>query len=146
MKHRIFLLLALAVLPLLVGCPGNRTIDKQANDALWAWVEQNDAAGWEIVGFPGTTYTNIIVDHEFRPTKLNIAIKGDEVNPYHQRNLLEMIAREWRNKYPANLKPRFPLRVTFYDMEINRDKELGYTDIDQDGNPDTHHGQTQDVM
>jgi len=146
MKMRIFLLLTLIMVPLLVGCPGNRTLDREANEKVWAWVMQNDTEGWSIMGFPDTTYTNIVVDHEFKPTKLNIAIKGDEVNPYHQRNMLEMVAREWQNSYPANMKPKFNLRVTFYDMEMVRDHELGYTEIDEDGNPETHHGRTQDII
>ncbi len=145
MNRLVVLLLVLVAVPLLLGCPGNRKIDHEANEALWQWVQEQDTNGWVIPGYD-VDYRNIVVDHEFKPTRFNIAIKGDEVNPLHQRNLLDMIAMEWRNKYPANMRPRFNLRVTMYDMEINRDNELGYTEIDQDGNPETHHHRTQDVI
>jgi len=141
--------MALLFLPvfvlLIVGCPGNRAIDREANDALWAWIQEQDTNGWQITGY-NTNYTNVVVAHEFRPTRLNLAIKGDSVNPWHQRNMLGDIAKAWQGMYPANMKPRFNLRVTLYDQEINNDKELGWCEIDQDGNVDTHHGLTQDVM
>jgi hypothetical protein len=146
MYRRIVLLILLVVLPVLVGCPGNRSIDKEANEAMWEWVEQQDQNGWHIGGFEEANYTNIIVDHQFRPTQLKIAITGDAVNPYHQRNLLGDLAMKWRDMYPANMRPRFNLRVTLYDMQMDRDHELGWCEIDQDGNIDTHHHRTQDVM
>ena len=146
MERRIFLILLLMTIPVLVGCPGNRAMDREANEKLWAWVEDQDATRWDIIGAPQTNYTNLILDHEFRPTKLKIAIDGDAINPIHQRNMLEQVARKWRNCYAANLRPRFNLRVEFYDKEINRDNDLGWTEIDQDGNVDTHHSKTQDVM
>ena len=147
MKIRI-ILLAITILATaaLVGCPGNRQIDKDANEALWAWVMDKDTHGWEIDGFPGTNYKNVVVDHLFKPTRLQLVIKGDEVNPYHQRNMIEMIVREWRNKYPANLRPRFNLKVELYDLELNKDKNLGWTEIDTDGNVETHHSKTQDMI
>ncbi len=146
MRNKLPLGLLFAMMLLVVGCPGNRTLDKKANEKLWAWVEQQDSTRWDIIGAPQTNYNHIIVAHEFRPTRLNVAIKADEVNPYHQRNLLEQIAREWQKSYPANLKPRFKLKVELFDTEINNDKSLGWTEIDQDANVDTHHGKTQDKM
>jgi len=144
--HRRFILLAILVLvPILLGCPGNRSIDHEANEALWEWIQEQDANGWNVAGFEAT-YTDIVVDHEFRPTRLQLAINGDAVNPYHQRNLLGQIAQQWQNMYPANMRPRFNLRVELYNREISNDTDLGYCEIDRDGNIDTHHGATQDVM
>ena len=60
--------------------------------------------------------------------------------------MIEMIVREWRNKYPANLRPRFNLKVELYDLEISGDKNLGWTEIDSDGNVETHHSKTQDMI
>jgi len=145
MYRRLTLLVLLILVPVLIGCPGNRSIDKKANEALWEWMEQQDQNGWDISGWD-TSYTNIIVEHEFRPTQLKLAITGDAVNPYHQRNLLGDLARKWREMYPANMRPRFNLRVTLYNMEINHDYELGWCEIDQDGNIETHHALTQDVL
>jgi hypothetical protein len=145
MRKRVVMILLLLVLPMIVGCPGNRPMDKEASDALWAWVEQQDSTRWDIVGAPNTNYNHVIIDHRFRPTKLDIAINGDAVNPIHQRNMLEQIARQWRNSYPANLRPRFNLRVEIYNKEISKATELGYTEVDTDGNVDTHHSATQDV-
>ena len=81
MKIRI-ILLAITILATaaLVGCPGNRQIDKDANEAIWAWVMDKDTNGWEIAGFPGTSYTGVVIDHVFKPTRLQLVIKGDEVN------------------------------------------------------------------
>ncbi len=147
MKRRIFLLLLIITcVGFLLGCPGNRQLDRDANEALWAWVEEQDSTRWEIIGADNTNYSNLVVDHLFKPTRLQIAIDSDAINPIHQRNMLEQIAREWRNKYPANLRPRFNLRVEMFDKEINRDYDLGWTEIDTDGNVDTHHAKTQDVM
>jgi len=148
MRKYFGVILVLFSLPLLLGCPGNTSEDKKAGEALWAWVQQSDTNGWVITGYAKSTnpYKNVVVDHRWRPTKFEIAIKGDSVNPYHQRNMLEDIARQWRDKYPANMRPRFVLRVEMYNMKISKDSELGYTEIDKDGSVDTHHSKTQDVM
>jgi hypothetical protein len=145
MQRSITIAFLFLVVPLLVGCPGNRALDREANEALWAWVEQQDTNGWNITGY-ATNYQNIVVAHEFKPTRLSIAIQADRVNPLHQRNMMDMIAMQWRNFYPANMRPRFNLRVMLYDTEINRDKELGWSEIDRDGNVETHHAKTQDIM
>ena len=145
MKNRVALILMLIAIPLILGCPGNRRLDKECNDKLTAWIQEQDTNGWHITGFE-TNYTNIVVTYEFRPTKLDIAIKGDSVNPLHQRNLMDDLARKWWGEYPANLRPRFNLRVTMYDLEINGDNELGWSEIDQDGTVETHHMKTGDVM
>ena len=147
MKSRIFLLLLIILsAAILVGCPGNRQLDKDANDLLWAWIEEQDANGWEIMGYGQTDYKNVVVDHVVKPTRLEMAIEGDMVNPYHQRNMIETIVHKWRDCYPANLRPRFNLRLELYDQEINRDRDLGWTEIDTDGNVDTHHSKTQDII
>jgi hypothetical protein len=147
MKKILGLVMIALILPFLVGCPGNSGTDKKAADDLWAWVSQQDKDGWVITGFANNKpYTNIIVDHKWRPTKFELAIKGDEVNPYHQRNMIEDIARKWQSFYPANMKPRFNMRVEIYNLKISSDSELGYTEIDKDGTVKTHHSKTQDVL
>ena len=147
MKSRIFLLaITIIAAAVLVGCPGNRQLDKNANEALWAWVMEQDTNGWVITGFTDTNYKGVVIDHLFKPTRLQLVIKGDSVNPYHQRNMIEMIARKWRECYPANLRPRFNLKVELYDLELNRDKNLGWSEIDTDGNVETHHSKTQDII
>ncbi len=148
MTRRLALLLMLLIIPALLGCPGNTRLDKEAQGKLWEWILEQDEAGWAIMGYPGTEliYKDMILDHRFRPTRLDIAINGEEMNPYHQRNWIEQIVREWRNKYPANLRPRFNLKVYLYNGEINNDNELGFTEIDTNGTVDTHHGKTHDVM
>ncbi len=146
MRQSIFLLLLVIVIPMLIGCPGNRAIDREAADKLWTWVEEQDSTRWDVVGAPQTNYSGLIVDHQFKYNKLMIALDSDAINPIHQRNLLEQIARQWRNSYAANLRPRFNLRVEFYNKEINKNFDLGWTEIDTDGNVDTHHSKTQDVI
>ncbi len=143
----LLLLLFMVVLPLL-GCPGNTARDKEAQATLWAWIEEREEAGWEIIGYPGTAdiYKNMILEHNFRPTRLDIAINTLDMNPYHQRNWIEQIAVAWRDQYPANMTPRFTMRVTLYDATISNDNELGFTEISNDGRVVTHHGKTQDVM
>jgi hypothetical protein len=146
MRKYIGVLIVLLVLPMLVGCPGNSGTDKKAADDLWAWIQQQDQNGWTITGFPQSSYKNIVVDHRFRPTRFDMAINGDAVNPYHQRNMLEDIARKWVEQYPANMRPRFVLRVEMYNNKISKDTELGYTEIDKDGTVETHHSKTQDMI
>ena len=142
------LLTAIALLFLLMalGCPGNSRRDVEYRDELWNWILTQDTNGWEVTGWPEIHPVGVVVDHNFRPARLEIAIKGDDVNPYVQRNMIEDIARHWRDEYPINLQPRFELLVYMYNMEISHDKELGFTAIDKDGNVDTHHPKTQDVM
>lgn len=145
-KKASLLALILLVLPSLIGCPGNTGRDREMQAQLWTQIETWDAQGWEIPGWPDVHPMGIVTDHKFRPTRLDIAIKGDDVNPYHQRNMLEGIVRYWQNLYPINLRPRFELRVYLYDVTISNDRELGFTIIDQDGNVETHHGKTQDIV
>jgi hypothetical protein len=133
----------------LLGCPGTRKIDLEAREKLWTWMEEQDANGWNITGYPDKAgyYKNIIATHRFRQAPvLDVAIKGDEVNPYHQRNWMVDIARKWWNLYPANMRPRFNLRVNLYDTEISHDMELGFVEVDKDGNFEPHHFKTGDVM
>jgi hypothetical protein len=146
MKKYIGVLIVLLVLPMLVGCPGNTGTDKKAADDLWAWVQEKDTNGWTISGFPQSSYKGIVKEHRWRPTKFELAIDGDAVNPYHQRNMLEDIAREWVALYPANARPRFVLRVEIFNKKISKDSELGYTEIDKDGAVETHHSKTQDMI
>jgi len=146
MKFRIFLILLVILVPLLTGCPGNRTVDKEARTKLGEWIDQQDAAVWTITGFEGTAYTGVVTTYEFRYSILDIAINSEAMNPVHQRNWMEGIARKWREFYPANKRPRFNLKVVLYDKEINNDFELGWVEIDQEGNLDTHHARTQDTI
>jgi len=146
MKNRLFLLLIVLIIPTLIGCPGNRAIDKEANAQLSEWIDEMDATEWQIMGVTGVSYSNIVIDYQFKPTRLEIAIDAQAVNPYHQRNLIETIARQWQSYYPANMKPRFNLKVQLFDTDFSRDHDLGFTEIDEDGNVDTHHGRTTDVM
>jgi hypothetical protein len=147
MKRILALLIALVTVPLAVGCPGNSPMDRKAEADLWTWVQQQDQAGWTISGYENATgYKNIVTDHKLRPAFFDLAINADAVNPLHQRNMLEDIALKWRSLYPANMTPRFNLRVTFYNKTISHATEIGYTEIDKDGTPRTHHGKTQDVM
>lgn len=148
MRRMLSLFFIFAVVPILLGCPGNSAEDKRIQEELWAWIQQQDTQGWTITGYESNAgfYKGIVVAHEFRPTRLLLAIKGDQVNPLHQRNLLEDIARKWRSLYPVNMVPRYNMKVVFYDMEISNDRELGYTEIDRDGNVDTHHSKTQDIL
>ncbi|MCX6647520.1 MAG: hypothetical protein NTY09_14340 [bacterium] len=145
MKRLAYILLVLAIVPILAGCPGNNRQDKLAQDALWAWIQEQDTNGWAITGFE-TNYKGIVVDHNFKPARLQLAIKGPDVNPYHQRNMIEDIARKWREVYPANIQPRFTLRVELYDTTIERAADLGWTEINKDGLIETHHSKTQDVL
>jgi hypothetical protein len=148
MKKYLLLFAVLLLVPFFLGCPGNGKGDIKAQQDLWAWVEQQDTNGWTITGYEQNAgfYKHIILDHRFRPTHLDIAINGDAVNPLHQRNLIEDIARHWRNSYPANMYPRFNLKVEIYNQKIDKNSELGYTEIDKDGNVDTHHSKTQDMI
>jgi len=148
MKKLISLTIALLLVPMLLGCPGNSAQDRKIQEQLWSWIQQQDQEGWNISGFANISgvYKNIIVDHKFKPTRLEIAIKGDEVNNLHQRNMLEDIARQWRNFYPANMYPRFTMKVEFFNMTFDKTAELGYTEINRDGLVDTHHSATQDVI
>ncbi len=146
MKNRLFLLLIVLIVPILIGCPGARQIDRDANEALAEWIDEQDATEWEIIGVAESSYSNIVVEYQFKPTRLEIAIRGDYVNPYHQRNMIETIARQWRNFYPSNMRPRFNLKVQLYDGDFDRANDLGFTEIDEDGNVDTHHGRTTDIM
>jgi hypothetical protein len=149
MIKRIALLVVLLLCSVLfLGCPGNTSLDKKAQQDLWAWIEQQEAAGWAITGWPDTEnlYKNVIVDHRFRPTRLDIAIPANTMNYFHQRNWIEDIVRKWRNCYPANMYPRYELKVYLYETTISNDTELGFTIIDKDGNVETHHGKTGDVL
>ena len=148
MKRILALLIALVTVPLAVGCPGNSPMDRKIEADLWTYIQQEDQAGWVISGYDNVsgTYKNIVTDHKLRPANFDLAIDGQAVNPLHQRNMLEDIARKWRSLYPANMTPRFNMRVTFYDKTISHATELGYTEIDKDGTVRTHHSKTQDVM
>lgn len=148
MKKLVLLLIAILLVPLFTGCPGNSKRDIEVQEQLWAWIQEQDQNGWTITGYEVSAgrYKNIILDHKFRPTRLMLVIDGSAVNPFHQRNLLEDIARKWRDFYPANMRPRFNLKVVFYDKNFDRSNELGYTEIDKDGTVETHHGKTQDVI
>jgi hypothetical protein len=146
MKYRLFFLLIVLIVPMLIGCPGARQIDREANEALAVWIDEQDATGWQIIGVADVHYSNVVVEYRFNPTRLDIAILGDNVNPFHQRNLIETIARQWQNSYPSNMKPRFNLKVQLYDRDFDRANDLGFTEIDEDGNVDTHHGRTMDKM
>ena len=148
MKKLLSLTIALLLVPMLVGCPGNSSQDRQVQQKLWEWIQLQDANGWVISGYENATgaYKNIILDHKFKPTRLELAIKGDEVNNLHQRNMLEDIARQWRNYYPANMYPRFTMKVEFFNKTFDKAAELGYTEINKDGIVDTHQSATQDVM
>lgn len=145
MKKLTYLLLVLLIVPVLAGCPGNTRQDKEVQVAFEQWIRDQDANGWEISGYDAT-YQNIVVDIKFRPTRLQLAIIGDAVNPWHQRNLIEDIIIQWRNMYPANIRPRFKLRLELYNLQIDRASDLGWTEIDTEGMVDTHHSKTQDVI
>jgi hypothetical protein len=147
MKKFFGFITVLLIVPFFLGCPGNGKMDLKAQQDLWAWIQQQDQVGWTITGYEQNAgyYKGIVIDHKFRPTHLDLAINGDAVNPYHQRNLIETIARQWRNFYPANMYPRFNLKVEIYNQTIDKNSELGYTEIDKDGNVDTHHSKTQDM-
>jgi hypothetical protein len=146
MKKLAYILLVLAIVPMIAGCPGNGRSDKEAQDALWAWIQEQDTNGWAITGYPTANYTGIVVTHEFRPARLQLAINASAVNPWHQRNMIEDIARKWREVYPANIRPRFNLKVELYDTEISRAADLGWSEINKDGLVETHHSKTQDVL
>ena len=115
---------------------------------MWSWIQQQDQAGWTITGYTlnPDTYKNIILDHKFKPTKLAIAVKKDAMNPLHQKNWVEDIAMKWRNMYPANMYPRFTMRVTIYNDKIDNNNEVTYTEIDKDGNVSTHGGKMSPIV
>lgn len=145
MKKLIYVLLVLMVIPLLTGCPGNGRLDKEAQEALWTWIQEQDTNGWTISGWAGVSYQGIVTDHNFRPARLQLAINADAVNPFHQRNLIEDIVLKWRALYPANMQPRFKLKVELYNNTIERANDLGFTEVEPDGRVDTHHMGTHDV-
>jgi len=148
MKKIISLCITTLILLGVTGCPGISATDKKAQQELLAWIQQQDRDGWTIIGYENQAgfYKNVVLKVELKPAKVNIAIDRNSMNPYHQRNFMETIVRKWRDFYPVNMRPRFNLRVTLYDKEIQHQNELGFSEIDKDGNVDTHHGQTQDIM
>lgn len=146
MKKLAFIFLVFIVVPFLTGCPGNSRQDKEVQAALWEWIQEEEINGWTIIGWETTSYTNVIIEHEFRPTRLRIVIDPGTMNPFHQRNWIETIVRQWRNTYPANMRPRFKLKVELFDMQMTSDHNIGWSEINQDGRVETHHSGTQDMI
>jgi hypothetical protein len=120
--------------------------DAAANAALSEWIEMHDADGWVIPGQPGERYIDVILAAEFRSGELDLVIAGDKLVPGNQRQLMEAIARKWISLYPEDVIPGYTLKVTMYDGEINRDHQLGFSEIDSNRNIDTNHPATQDVI
>lgn len=145
-KRLLFVLLVLTIIPTILGCPGNSGRDKEYRDATVQWIKDSSAAGFQIPGWEGTPPQDFVLEVRQRPARIDFAIDPTKIHPLAQRNLIETVARYWRDKYPINMRPRFELHVYIYDKQISNDKEIGFTSIDKDGNVDTHHGPTQDMM
>ncbi|HEX9746734.1 MAG TPA: hypothetical protein VGB30_15050, partial [bacterium] len=113
LRKIIFITILMMLVPALMGCPGNSRKDIEIREATWAWCEQSDIDGWQIIGWGGDPPTGIIVEHKLRPARIDIAIDPSRIHPQAQRNLLETIARHWLNEYAVNTRPRFELHVYF---------------------------------
>lgn len=121
-----------------VGCEGASKNDREARDKLEATLTEWNANGDYPIPEKDVDTTGYLKEWSFKYAKMNIVFDGSKAHPVMSRSVLEKIAVQWYNSYPANQTPRFKLRVTAYHDAINEDAEWGWTEVDKEGKPETH--------
>lgn len=133
-------LLTLLCISLLAGtgCEGASKRDREVRAKLEEKLKEWNENGTFPIPEENVETTGNLKEWYFKYNNLYLIFDSTKAHPVTSRGVMEIIAVEWHNLYPENLKPRFILEVyAFKDVKAS-DSEWGKCKIKKDGSAEVH--------
>jgi hypothetical protein len=121
-----------------IGCEGASRLDQETRDKLDAKLTEWNENGTFPIPETDIKTEGYLKSWKFKYNRLYLVFNSRNAHPVNSRSVMETVAVEWYNTYPANIKPRFILQVFAYIDEQAHENEWGMTKIKKGGTPETH--------
>jgi hypothetical protein len=137
------MVLCISILAMVTGCEGSSKRDKEIRATLDEKIKDWNTNGTFPVAESGWATEGVLKEWEFKYNKLTLIFDSTKAHPVDSRGVMEIIAKEWHDLYPENLKPRFTLVITAFKDAKDGTSEWGKVEVRKDGKHEVHWYATQ---